>query len=330
MKNCQKSGWSVLIFLMLIFTLNGDELKNGEKLFEQQDYKKAGEVLYKLVEAEPENSKALFLLGKIMLQKGETDESIAFFEKAIEIEQKNSEYHLYLAKSCMKALPAANFMRKGFLSNKMKGSLLKSVEYNDNNIEARYSLAMYYMQAPFFAGGDTDKAFAQAEEVVKRVPSVGYKLKGQLFEIDGKTKEAVAAYQKLIEINPADTESYYLIGMAYQNGKDYDNALLYFQKAIGLDGDNATKSLYQIGRTAVFAGRNYDEGAEALKLYLKQKVQSGTPTHDAAHWRLGMIYQKQQKNQLALAEFQKAVEMNPEDENYRKALVEIKKTINKL
>jgi len=168
---------------------------------------------------------------------------------------------------------------------------------------------MYYMQAPSFAGGDKDEACRQAEEVIKIVPAAGYKLKGQLYELDENTTEAVKMYKRLLKINPSDTDVYYLIGIAYQNKKDYKTALENFKKAVNLDKEKSGKSLYQIGRTAIFAKKGYDQGIEALKTYLEQEVQKGAPAHDAAHWRLGMIYQALDNNKLALAEFQTAVKI---------------------
>jgi hypothetical protein len=53
--------------------------------------------------------------------------------------------------------------------------LEKAVELNPDNIEARFDLLEYYLQAPAFLGGDAAKAQAQAAEIAKRNATAGGK-----------------------------------------------------------------------------------------------------------------------------------------------------------
>ncbi|NIM97125.1 MAG: tetratricopeptide repeat protein [candidate division Zixibacteria bacterium] len=45
----------------------------------------------------------------------------------------------------------------------------------------------------------------------------------------------------------------------------------------------------------------------------------------AAHWRLGMVYDLQGKVDLAIAETEKAVHLDPESKEYKNTLKELKK-----
>ena len=125
-------------------------------------------------------------------------------------------------------------------------------------------------------------------------------------------------------MKPDDANVYYQIGMLYQKIKQYKKAFQNFEKAVEIDPE-AMDAFYQIGRTGVFSGENLDRSIESLKKYLLSEPKPGHPGHDAAHWRLGMLYEKDGKLNLAIHEYETALQLNPKEEKYKSALSKIKK-----
>ena len=81
--------------------------------------------------------------------------------------------------------------------------------------------------------------------------------------------------------------------------------------------------IYQIGRTGVFSGQRLDRAIECMKIYVVHEPGEGMPSLDAAHWRLGMLYEKAEKAGLAKQAYEKAQAINPQEEKYKEALANL-------
>jgi tetratricopeptide (TPR) repeat protein len=202
--------------------------------------------------------------------------------------------------------------------------LQKAVELDPANVEARVSLAGYYLNAPSIAGGSKKKARQQAEEIVKYDEVRGNGILAGVLIKDEKYDEAIATLEKCIEAQPQNIDYRYRLAMAYQEMERYDETFAEFEEVLDID-PTAAGALYQMGRTAVFSATNLDRGIECLQRYLTLEVPPGYPGHDAVHWRMGMLYEHMGNAERAKEEFETAVRLNPDEENYREALNELAK-----
>ncbi len=264
----------------------------------------------------------LFESGKSEFKHEHYDEASNIFENAIELNSSNSDYYLWLGKSYHAMLDEASFFEKGILSGKVMDNYKKAIKIEPANIEARILLANYYIYAPSIAGGSTKKAKEQAEEIKKYDPNKALMLWATIYSREEKYDLAIGEYKKYLELNPTDPDAHYQFGMYYQRLEKFDDATAMFEKAILID-DKAYKSLYQIGRTAIFSGENFDRGIDCFQEYIKADPGSPNPGLDSAHWRLGMLYEKKGKTKLARKEYRIAAELNPDEEKYKEALENI-------
>jgi tetratricopeptide (TPR) repeat protein len=82
---------------------------------------------------------------------------------------------------------------------------------------------------------------------------------------------------------------------------------------------------YQIGRAAALSGKQLDRGEQSLKLWIAKPPDDALTTmRSGAHYRLGMVYEKQGKRELARAAYEEAIRINPRNEDARKALEKLK------
>lgn len=260
--------------------------------------------------------------GKIFYNSQDYENAIESFEKAVEDDKENSDLHLWLAKSYLANINNVNFFSKGMYSSDIRKHLKLSIEKDPKNIEAYQYLASYYFNAPAIGGGDKDEAWRLADEIAKLSPAEGNQIKGQFYIQEQEFDKALKEYKELIKLNPEDAHAYYLIGILYQQTKDFDKALLSFEDAIKID-PNALESLYQIGRNAVFSGKNADKGIESLNEYIKHEPDKSLPQHDSAYWRLAALYKMNNNNVKAKEMINKAITLNPENEEYKKLLKEL-------
>lgn len=77
---------------------------------------------------------------------------------------------------------------------------------------------------------------------------------------------------------------------------------------------NVAQPHYLCGRVAALSGDNLERGERELRIYLAQSPDAPPPSQSAAHLRLGMIYERQAKKDLAKGEYRTAVTLNPQSE----------------
>jgi tetratricopeptide (TPR) repeat protein len=131
--------------------------------------------------------------------------------------------------------------------------------------------------------------------------------------------------RKAVELDTSSTYSAtYQLGSFLQQRKKYHEATEVFEKLYNQHPDQ-TAALYQIGRTHLFAKDSLDKAERCFKQYLQVEPKKGAPDWAAAHWRLGMVYDLQGKTDLAVAELEEAVRLDPKNKEYQKTLKEVKK-----
>lgn len=139
-----------------------------------------------------------------------------------------------------------------------------------------------------------------------------YLKEGYAFRQDGKWKEALECYKKLIELEPENWEVHHYLGDALLNLKDYTAAIDAYQKVLSIQ-PSFTWSHYNLG----VAWQNLGRWEKAIACY--QKVSE----LDSEFWainqtdfniqhQLGDYYFNQQQWEQAIEYYQKAIQLNPE------------------
>lgn len=215
-------------------------------------------------------------LGAAHLAKGDADSAIAAYEKAIGPDPGNSELHRQLGDAYGLAAQKAGMFSKIGLGKKCLAAYAKAVELDPKNLVARHSLMTACQQAPAVMGGGMDKAYAQAAAIKQLDATRGH-----------------VAYALL-----------------YIGEKKYADARVEIDEALLSEPENYA-ALFQAGRLAALTGDHLDRGLAALHKCLALTPPSGTPGHDAAHWRLGNIHERRGDHAAARAAYQASLKVNP-------------------
>lgn len=246
------------------------------ELFKARRYAEAQTAFERLVAAEPQNASAHYYLGALALRRNDFDTAIAQLEQATTLDPTNSDYFANLGSAYGSAAQRASFFAKSPLARKCLAALLKAVELDPNNLDARDGLVSYYRQAPGFVGGSMEKAYGQAEEIRQRDPIRGALVLSAIYTSEKKYDQAFAAIDAARQVQPRS----YL-------------------------------ALYAFGRVAAESGQRLDEGAAALRACLELTPPPGAQPHASVHWRLGVIAQKQGELATARTEFEAALKLDP-------------------
>ena len=158
-----------------------------------------------------------------------------------------------------------------------------------------------------FQKGRVDEAVAQYQKALEINPNyvaAHYNLGNALFQ-KGQLDEALAQYQKAVEINPNDAEAHVNLGNALFQNEQLDEALAQFQKAIEINPNDA-ETHYNLGN-ALFQKGQLDEAVAQF-----QKALEIDPNSFATHYNLGgALFQKGQLDD-AITQFQEVLRLKPD------------------
>ena len=310
----------------------------------RQKYKEAQQDAEQAAQRAPQSPAPYFQLGNIQLAQKHYAEAQKFYQQALERDPASSEglsglMNTYFAqKQFDKAIVAAdvqiakspnnaNFydLLGTALFNAKKdlpgadAALHKAIELDKNNSDAIEKLGKVQVQE-----GSADKALALYQQSIRDNPREVrfYILSGELYAAQRDWEHAKSMYQQALAITPdhplASNNLAYVI---LQQGGNVDVAMGLAQTARrGMpDSPNAADTLgwafYQKG----IYGSAINQFREALRLSEKR----GDPEDAEVHYHLGLAYQKDNKSALARQHLEKAVKLNPNNPDAKKALSEM-------
>lgn len=256
-------------------------------LYKQRKDAEARAAFEALLKAEPQNADVPYYLGRLDVRAKNTDAAIERFNSAIALDDRNATYYLELGGAYGNKAQSAGLFGKASFASKARVALEKAAALDPKSYEAQQALFQYYVQAPGFMGGGFDKALAQSEVLIKLDPARGRNAKAGLYVREKKYDEAFALFEEMLTANAADYGA-----------------------------------LYGIGRLAAESGQRLDAGLDNLKKCLSLTPPAGSPSHAAAHWRIGNILEKKGDKAAARTAYETALQA---DANFKPAAESLKK-----
>jgi tetratricopeptide (TPR) repeat protein len=268
------------------------------------------------------NAQAAYYMGRIELASRQTDKAIERLEKAVELAPKNAEYLVWLGRAYGQAAMSSNILRQASLAGKTREAWEKAVSLDPANLDARESLLQLYLLAPAFMGGGHDKAEAQAAEIAKRDAVRGHLAAATLASHKKDDATAERELAAAVSLAPADARARIAQGFFYQRRERWNESFEALEA--GLEANpKATDLLFFIGRAAALSGQRLNRAEECLKAYLSKPPGPESPSHAAAHFRLGMVYEKKGDKPRAKAQYQQAVKLDPSNKEAKEALAKL-------
>ena len=218
--------------------------------------------------------------GRVAMRERKTDAAVQAFERANALQSNSSTYHLWLGYAYLRQLGEVNFIRKASVGRKIGPQYDKAVELDSSNVEAAVARVDFYLEAPGIAGGSVDKAKAEAERLKKLSPYRAGFARAKIAEKD----------------------------------KDWDAVQREFAALMGAYPDSATPHYYY-GRASALSGKELTRGDAALRRFLALLGTAEPESRAIAHYRLGMIRERQGDRAAARSEYDSAVALNPRYED---------------
>jgi tetratricopeptide (TPR) repeat protein len=201
-----------------------------------------------------------------------------------------------------------------------EAALRKAIDLDKDNVDAIEKLGKIQAEA-----GQPDQTLALYLQATKDRPREVrfYLLAGQIYAAQQNWDQAKSVYQQALNISPdnpvASNDLAYVI---LQQGGNVDIAMNMAQTARRAmpDSPNAADTL----GWAYYQKGIYQSAISQFQEALRLNEKTGAPDNAAVHYHLGLAYEKTNQLSLARQHLEKAVKMNPENTDARKALSQLR------
>ena len=277
----------------LACTSGNDVAENnlGDALFKKGQVNESVAHFQKAVNIQPSNAEARNNLGGALLQQGRTNEAIIQLQKAVNLQPDYAAAHNNLGDALFQTGQA----------DEAKAHFLKALKIKPDYADAQNNLGTVLLQK-----GDVDEAMAHLQRAVIIQPSFArahYNL-GNAFFQKGNEDEAVAQFKKALEIQPAYSDAHYNLGNVLLQKGQVDEALAHFQKALEIQPDNPLAHV-NLGNALVQKGQL----DEAIMQY--QKSMKIRPDIGITHYNYAYALLQKGKLDEATAQYRTAIEIDP-------------------
>ncbi len=245
----------------------------------------------KALETDPDYALAHYDYGLALIKKGQLDDAIAEFKSALEIRPAYAAAENDLGMA---------FSQKGQLDDAM-AHFQKALEINPNLADAHNNLGLALSKK-----GRVDEALAEYQKVLKIDPDSvkAYNRIGISLFQKGQLNEAIAQFKKALEIDPGYTDASNNLSKILSQKNQEGEATSQSQTASKINPTDA-KALNNYGLALLQKG----QVDEALPQF--QKALKINPNFADAHNNLGLALSKKGQMDEAMAQFQKALELDP-------------------
>lgn len=139
------------------------------------------------------NAAALVAMNEASLAEGRIEDAVRHGERCVAAQPKVASCHLALGNALGSKAMTAGIMSAMGYAGKIRDAFKTAVELEPQNMDARFSLMTYYMQAPAIVGGGTGKAQALAAQTALVNADAGKLMMARLDAADDKLAKAEAA-----------------------------------------------------------------------------------------------------------------------------------------
>lgn len=335
-----------------MFARAGTEL--GFARYEVGDLTGALPFYEKIREVLPDHMEALTWLGRIALEQGDTERALSVWERLLELEPGNKSYAYYRDLSeeqgQVGAQASATF-REGLRAYEAGDLAIALVAFEDALTEnASFSQAYVWAGRTSLELGQAAKAERYWQRVLELDPEderaryfVGRAAaanawgvdaanafyEGQQLYSEGDVRRAAERFDQAAQLNPEYKDALAWTARSYQELEQPSRAISYWRSVLELDpNDESAQYFLELAEQEEAyggrAGRAFALGVEQFQIanlteaerLFKEAVESDPALTEAWAW-LGRIYFTQADYSQAQEAYDRALELEPNNEDYR-------------
>jgi tetratricopeptide (TPR) repeat protein len=257
------------------------------------------------VQKSPDAS-AYLLLARAYYSEERWDEAIDAAQKAVSAAPNDSDAHMWLARAYGSKAENSSWVNALPLARKTHSEFERAVALNPANSHARVDLSEYYIEAPGFLGGGTDKALAQAAAMEKTDPASSHQVQAMVAEKQKNYSLAESQLHAAAEVSNLADRWVDLAAFYRRRGRKNEMQQA-IQRAISLQPKGT--ALYDAANVLYHAGENFDRAISLLQTYIAGDSHSEDTPVFQAYFLLGQLLEKQGNKQNAAQQYRAALSL---------------------
>jgi len=302
----------LLLFPLLFY--GKTQLDSVDYYFKYKKFEKAEIYLGNYLKTNPNDLKAVELLGDAYGHQKKWDQAIDCYKKLVKKNENIANYqYKYGGALGMKALAISKFEALGLIDD-IREAFLKAAELDPKHVNTRWALVEFYMQLPGILGGSKSKALHYAEELEKLSVVDGFLAKGYIYEYD-EDEELAEKYYKLAIKEGGSMWCYDKLTEFYEKRKQPEKAISNIEEAKAKHKRNALH--YQMGKIAAQYNIELHKGEECLHTYIENYSPSDGVPKAWAHYRLAQIYLHKRNKKEAMRYIDLAISELPKTKYFK-------------
>jgi tetratricopeptide (TPR) repeat protein len=215
---------------------------------------------------------------------------------------------------------SSNAVRLAWLGWQIGDELELAIKLDPNLLDARADLVRYYVVTPRIIGGSVRKARQEAKDLGHRDAALGAWANGYIAyraKEYGPGRKQLQQAVKLAKTPATKVLALTWLGWLSQETQQYDDAFSAWEGVLAADPKHVD-ALYEIGRTAIFSGRQLERGEESLKRFIASTTTPDMPSRGDGHAQLALLYDRRGDAAAAKRELEAAIRLDPDSDTVKK------------
>ncbi len=237
---------------------------------------------------------------------GDWDHAIAAGEKSVQLTPDSSDYYLWLGQAYGEKAGHANPFSALSLAGKARRAFERAVELNPNNVEARLSLAEFYIDAPGIVGGGQDKARAQASALVSLASAKAHYVNGRIAEKNKDRTAAEKEYRAAIEASRGNANDWLNLALFYKHVERFDAMEQTLNQAANAPAAS-NEVLVECAEILLRTNRDLSGAIQFARRFVSANASIEKSPMFKAHYVLGTALEKQGDKAGAAQEYRAAL-----------------------
>jgi len=262
-----------------------EQLKELIELYQSGKLDECENEAQKLLKQFPNNLTCLNILGVITDRKGQTEEAIKIYQKALRINKNSPETHFNMG----------SILHRLGRSNEAKISYEKAIGLKSDFLNAYFNLGLVFQNLRNYK-----KAIENYKKAIELKPDFHEAIGaiGTAFQAQGELDEAIEQYKKALSIQ-ADARNHFNLAAGFRNKGLLDEAIEQFEKSLSFN-ENNSETLTSLGNALWHKGKT-EEGLKKLN-----KAIEINPNHPEANYNLAVFLSDNNELEKALDHYQRS------------------------
>ena len=318
-----KASALAILLVLLPQIKQGKNLEEATHLYLKGEFRAAVQFLKELKTSSPDDPEIRFWLGKSYIKIRKWGDGVKEMESAVELRPANAKYHLWLGRASGFHAEHSSFIRAPFRARRVLEEFEKARDLAPDDLDVRFDLLEYYLNAPGFLGGGKDKAETEADIISKLNPRKGYNARAT---IQRKNENWELAQQELTQATidyPNDADVWKDLADYLLDRQEFADALDCAQKALTLDASSKQSQLIAAA-AEIRLQKDPEHAAGILQDLAEGTLADEEPAFETVYYWLGEYYLSKGDKSKARQAFETSLDFDPDNSKAKDSISRLK------